>query len=58
VYYYNQPVQLRTNWDTEVVWRVHEVPIDKQRPAELQKNKERQRTSTAHQRNLERMRRK
>jgi len=35
VFYYNQKIRLRVNWDVEEVWDVTSVPLQRQRPEEL-----------------------
>ena len=39
VYYFPKKLQLKRNWDVEQDWNIYEIPIDKQKPLELRKNK-------------------
>lgn len=57
VYYYPQPFQIRANWDVEQTWRIHDLPLNKQKPVELIKQKENKK-QTPKNRNAERLRQK
>ncbi len=39
VYYYNNPIELKPNWDVEQTWDVYAIPVEKQKPYEIVKNK-------------------
>lgn len=39
VYYYNQILEPKANWDLEQSWDIHAVPLDKQKLDELKKQK-------------------
>lgn len=39
VYYYNKPIELKPNWDVEQTWDVYSVPVERQKPYEIVKNK-------------------
>lgn len=39
VYYYNQILELKANFDIYQNWNVHELPLDKQKPDDLKKQK-------------------
>jgi len=39
VYYYPRRINLKKNWDVEQSWNLNEVPVDKQKPEEIKKNK-------------------
>ena len=39
VYYYPQSFTIRANWDIEQTWRINELPLYKQKPRELVKQK-------------------
>ncbi len=55
VYYFPAAVDLRANWDVEQVWRVGDVPLERQKPRELVKQKE-EKKRTPQNRNAERER--
>ncbi len=38
-YYYNKKIPLKKNWDAVVNWDVNELPVDRQKPLEIKKNK-------------------
>ncbi len=40
VYYYPEKIEVRPNWDIEQTWRVDALPLNKQKPQELIKQKE------------------
>lgn len=39
VYYYPRKLILKKNWDVEQSWDIYELPVDKQKPEEIKKNK-------------------
>lgn len=39
VYYYPKKLTLRKNWDIEQSWDIYELPVDKQKPYDIKKNK-------------------
>ena len=39
VYYYPKKVTLKKNWTIEQSWDINELPVDKQKPMEIKKNK-------------------
>lgn len=39
VYYYNKNFEIKANWDIEEDWDILAVPLDKQKPLEITKNK-------------------
>lgn len=39
VYYYGEAIEMRENWDYSQDWNPLSLPVDKQKPAELRKNK-------------------
>lgn len=39
VYYYNNPIELKPNWDVEQTWDVYAIPVERQKPYEIVKNK-------------------
>ena len=39
VYYYPKKITLKKNWDVEQSWNIDELPIDRQKPTEIKKNK-------------------
>ncbi|MCL2649976.1 MAG: Ig-like domain-containing protein [Candidatus Azobacteroides sp.] len=45
VFYYPGFFDIRQNWEIEHTWNIHEVPIEKQKPVELNKNKPQQKTN-------------
>lgn len=55
VYYFPAPIEVRANWDIEQTWRTDEMPLTKQKPAELMKQKA-DKKKTARSRNAERER--
>ena len=57
VYYYPTEIEVRPNWDIEQVWRVKELPLTKQKPASLIKQKA-DKVKTIRNRNAERERNK
>lgn len=46
---------MRANWDIEQTWNLHALPLNRQKPAELQKQKEEKKKTTRN-RNAERER--
>ncbi len=42
VFYYPEKIEVRPNWDIEQTWRVDDLPLNKQKPTELIKQKEEQ----------------
>lgn len=58
VYYFPQKFTVRANWDIEQTWRIHDLPLDRQKPRELIKQREDARQQTPHSRNAERERQK
>lgn len=58
VYYFPQKFTVRANWDIEQTWRIHDLPLDRQKPRELIKQREEARQQTPHSRNAERERQK
>lgn len=57
VYYYPQPFTIRANWDVEQTWHIRALPLNKQKPQELIKQKENKK-QTPKSRNAERERQK
>ena len=57
VYYYPQKFTVRANWDIEQTWNLHELPLNKQKPQELIKQKA-DKKKTPKNRNAERLRQK
>ena len=45
VYYYPDAFEIRQNWEIEQSWNIHEVPVDKQKPLEITKNKPQQKNT-------------
>lgn len=39
VYYFAKKLQLRKNWDVEQTWDIYELPLDRQKPYAIKKNK-------------------
>lgn len=39
VYYFPRAIEVRANWDIEQTWRVDELPLTRQKPAEITKQK-------------------
>ena len=39
VYYYPKKLNLKKNWDIAQTWNINELPIDKQKPNDIKKNK-------------------
>ncbi len=39
VYYYPKKIVLRQNWDVEQSWNITELPVDKQKPEDIKKNR-------------------
>ena len=39
VYYYPKKISLKQNWDIEQSWNIYEVPVDRQKPDAIKKNK-------------------
>lgn len=39
VFYYPKKINLKKNWDVEQNWNIYELAVDKQKPAEIKKNK-------------------
>ncbi len=39
VYYYPKKLNLRKNWDVDQAWDINELPIDRQKPDDIKKNK-------------------
>ncbi len=39
VYYFPHKITLKKNWDVEQSWNIYEMPLDKQKPEEIKKNK-------------------
>lgn len=56
VYYYPEQLDIRANWDSNPTWDVKALPLNKQKPAALIKQKEQKRQNDTHQRNIERLR--
>lgn len=57
MFYYPTEIEVRPNWDIEQVWRVKELPLTKQKPASLIKQKA-DKVKTIRNRNAERERNK
>ena len=55
VFYFPSAIDVRANWDIEQTWRIHELPLTKQKPAEIIKQKA-DKKKTPQNRNLERLR--
>ena len=47
---------MRANWDSNPAWNVKALPLNKQKPARLIKQKEQKRENNTHQRNIDRLR--
>ena len=45
VYYYPAVFEVRQAWEIEQSWNIHEVPIEKQKPLEITKNKPQQKST-------------
>lgn len=56
VTYYPQKIVIRANWDSELTWDVHALSPLLQKPSELRKTKGQQRKQSAHEKNIERER--
>ncbi|MBC8626343.1 Ig-like domain-containing protein [Alloprevotella sp. Lung230] len=56
VYYYPEEIEVRANWDSNPAWNVKALPLNKQKPARLIKQKEQKRQNNTHQRNIDRLR--
>lgn len=56
VYYYPEEIEVRANWDSNPAWNVKALPLNKQKPARLIKQKEQKRQNDTHQRNIDRLR--
>lgn len=54
-YYYPSRLELRAKWDETVNWNIHEIPLDKQKPLEITKQKP-EKEKTIKNRNAERER--
>ena len=54
VFYFPSAIDVRANWDIEQTWRIHELPLTKQKPAEITKQKDNKK-KTPQNRNLERL---
>ena len=54
VFYCPDKITVRANWDTEHTWAPRQLPLLKQKPSELQKNKNKQRKQTGHEKNIQR----
>jgi hypothetical protein len=39
VYYYPKKLDLKKNWDVDQSWNIYELPVDKQKPYAILKNK-------------------
>lgn len=39
VYYFPRKITLKKNWDVEQSWNIYEMPLDKQKPEDIKKNK-------------------
>lgn len=57
VFYFPTPITVRANWDIEQTWRPDELPLTRQKPRELIRQKE-EKERTARSRNAERARNK
>lgn len=58
VYYYPQPLELKAMWEVEQDWNLDAVPVEKQKPIDITKQKPEAEKKTAKSRNEERMREK
>ena len=56
VTYYPEKLVIRENWDTEITWDTEALSPLRQKPSELRKTKEQQRRQSAHEKNIERER--
>ena len=56
VYYSPKEIEVKANWDLNEDWDVTALPLDKQKPAKLIKQKGSKSVVNMHQRNLERLR--
>jgi len=45
VFYYHNVFEIRQNWQQEETWNIHEVPIIRQKPLEITKNKPQQKST-------------
>ena len=54
VFYFPSAIDVRANWDIEQTWRIHELPLTRQKPAEITKQKG-DKKKTPQNRNLERL---
>lgn len=57
VYYYPEKITIRANWDVEQAWNINALPLYRQKPRELIKQKEENKKTPQH-RNAERARQK
>lgn len=55
VFYYSQPLELKAMWEVEQDWDLDAVPVEKQKPIEITKQKPEAEKKTARSRNEERM---
>ena len=44
VYYYSSVIELMQNWEVEQTWEVYDLPVEKQKPAEVTQNKPQEKT--------------
>lgn len=58
VYYFPQKLEVRANWDIDQTWRVDAVPITRQKPDEITKQKADKEKTTAHEKNVQRLKEK
>lgn len=58
VFYFPTKIDVRANWDINQTWRVDELPLTRQKPEELIKQKADEKKQTARSRNAERLRNK
>lgn len=58
VFYCPEKIVVRANWDTEQTWMPEDLPLLRQKPAELSKPTNRQRRQSGHEKNIQRMQQK
>lgn len=58
LFYCPDKIVVRANWDTEHTWSPRELPLLKQKPADLQKTTDKRRRQTGHEKNIQRMQQK
>ena len=56
MYFYNQKLEIKEKWDKKINWNPTLVRLDKQKPAEIIKQKGEKKSSTRKDRNMQRAR--